>query len=172
MKPSSFKNQQPSPENKDMEEKSSNEENEDGENSPKNEPKIDLHTDPLDYSDDEDEVKDNIAELNSTPNYFDIPKNTNNNFKIPLPVNTQNNPLLKKYAPIDWKTAFPTYYNIKEDIPIYINGNNGPNIICLHGAGHSGLSFAPLALVNKNYRIISFSDHSPPQLKPKHYIKV
>ena len=29
-------------------------------------------------------------------------------------------------------------------------------LICLHWAGHSGLSFAPLALINKNYRIISF----------------
>ncbi len=39
---------------------------------------------------------------------------------------------------------------------IYIYGSKVPNLICLHGAGHSGLSFAPLALVNKNYRVISF----------------
>ena len=36
---------------------------------------------------------------------------------------------------------------------IYINGSKVPNLICLHGAGHSGLSFVPLSLVNKNYRV-------------------
>jgi protein phosphatase methylesterase 1 len=116
------------------------------------------HDDPFDYSDDEDEVEDKIADLNSIPNYFEIPKPVNL-FKPPLPpgASASENPLLKKYAPLDWKTAFPTTYNIcNNTLPIYISGNSGPNLICLHGAGHSGLSFAPLALVNKNYRIISF----------------
>jgi protein phosphatase methylesterase 1 len=116
------------------------------------------HDDPFDYSDDEDEVEDKIADLNSIPNYFEIPKPVNL-FKPPLPpgASTSENPLLKKYAPLDWKTAFPTTYNIcNNTLPIYISGNSGPNLICLHGAGHSGLSFAPLALANKNYRIISF----------------
>ena len=45
---------------------------------------------------------------------------------------------------------------INYNIPIYINGNKVPNLICLHGARHSGLSFAPLTLINKKYRIISF----------------
>ena len=116
------------------------------------------HDDPFDYSDDEDEVEDKIADLNSIPNYFEIPKPVNL-FKPPLPPGTSasENPLLKKYAPLDWKTAFPVTYNIcNNTLPIYISGNSGPNLICLHGAGHSGLSFAPLALVNKNYRIIAF----------------
>ena len=111
-----------------------------------------IHEDPFDYSDDEDEVEDKIADLNSIPNYFEIPKPVNS-FKPPLPPGSSNseNPLLKKYAPLDWKTAFPTTYNIcNNTLPIYISGNSGPNLICLHGAGHSGLSFAPLALVNKN----------------------
>ena len=112
----------------------------------------------MDYSDDEDEVEDKISDLNAIPNFFQIPKPVNL-FKPPLPPgsSTSENPLLKKYAPLDWKTAFPTTYNIcNNTLPIYISGDNGPNLICLHGAGHSGLSFAPLALVNKNYRIISF----------------
>ena len=113
--------------------------------------------DPFDISDDEDEVEDKISDLNAIPNFFEIPKPVNL-FKPPLPPGaSSDNPLLKKYAPLDWKTAFPTSYNIcNNTLPIYISGDNGPNLICLHGAGHSGLSFAPLALVNKNYRIISF----------------
>jgi len=114
--------------------------------------------DPFDYSDDEDEIEDKISDLNAVPNFFEIPKPVNM-FKPPLPpgASSANNPLLKKYAPLDWKTAFPTSYNICDNtLPIYISGEQGPNLICLHGAGHSGLSFAPLALVNKNYRIISF----------------
>ena len=38
----------------------------------------------------------------------------------------------------------------------YISGDNDPNLICLHGAGHSGLSFVPLVLINNNYWVISF----------------
>ena len=116
------------------------------------------HEDPFDISDDEDEIEDKISDLNSIPNLFEIPKPANL-FKPPLPPGATgtDNPLLKKYAPLDWKTAFPTTYNIcNNTLPIYISGEQGPNLICLHGAGHSGLSFAPLALVNKNYRIISF----------------
>ena len=112
--------------------------------------------DPFDISDDEDEVQDKISDLNSVPNIFEIPK-PSGGFKPPLPSSGENNPLLKKYEPIDWHKAFPISYNINNDtIPIYIQGEQGPNIICLHGAGHSGLSFAPLALMNQNYRIISF----------------
>ena len=115
----------------------------------------DIKEDPFDISDDEDEVQDKISDLNSVPNYFEIPKPIDN-FKPPLPPSGEN-PLLKKYEPLDWHKAFPITYNICDNtIPIYIHGEQGPNIICLHGAGHSGLSFAPLALINKDYRIISF----------------
>lgn len=43
-----------------------------------------------------------------------------------------------------------------KQIPLYWHGESGPSIICLHGAGHSGLSFAPLASYFNKYRIISF----------------
>ena len=120
-------------------------------------PKPKIAQDPFDISDDEDEVQDKISDLKSVPNYFEIPKQSGG-FKPPLPPSGDNsNPLLKKYEPLDWHKAFPINYNISDNtIPIYINGEQGPNIICLHGAGHSGLSFAPLALMNKDYRIISF----------------
>ena len=87
--------------------------------------------------------------------------------KIPLPSDLippsskLNEAFSKKYAPIDWHIQFQTTYNLETkiddinvNIPIYISGINGPNLVCLHGAGHSGLSFAPLVFVNKEYRII------------------
>ena len=167
-KKSAFSHQKESQVNNEFDEKDENEEEEnenneqDEQNNSKNKQNDKdedkkIHEDPFDYSDDEDEVEDKISDLNAIPNYFEIPKPVNL-FKPPLPVNqSSENPLLKKYAPLDWKTAFPTTYNIcNNTLPIYISGDQGPNVICLHGAGHSGLSFAPLALVNKNYRIISF----------------
>ena len=167
-KKSAFSHQKESQINNEFAEKDENEEEEDEENEQniktddKNEPnskKDDkkIHEDPFDYSDDEDEVEDKISDLNAIPNFFEIPKPVNS-FKPPLPISqTSENPLLKKYAPLDWKAAFPISYNIcNNTLPIYISGEQGPNLICLHGAGHSGLSFAPLALVNKNYRIIAF----------------
>ena len=167
-KKSAFSHQKESKLNNEFAEKDENEEEEDEENDQniktddKNEPnskKDDkkIHEDPFDYSDDEDEVEDKISDLNAIPNFFEIPKPVNS-FKPPLPISqTSENPLLKKYAPLDWKAAFPISYNIcNNTLPIYISGEQGPNLICLHGAGHSGLSFAPLALVNKNYRIIAF----------------
>lgn len=167
MKKSAFSQQKEAPEKNEFAEKDENEE-EENEDEEKNDDKIieekkddkekKIHEDPFDYSDDEDEIEDKIADLNTIPNFFEIPKPVNQ-FKPPLPpgATSSDNPLLKKYAPLDWKTAFPTTYNICNDtLPIYISGEQGPNLVCLHGAGHSGLSFAPLALVNKNYRIISF----------------
>ena len=167
MKKSAFSHQQEAPEKNEFDEKDENEE-EENEDEEKNDNKVieeklddkekKIHEDPFDYSDDEDEIEDKIADLNAIPNFFEIPKPVNQ-FKPPLPpgATSSDNPLLKKYAPLDWKTAFPTTYNIcNGTLPIYISGEQGPNLVCLHGAGHSGLSFAPLALVNKNYRIISF----------------
>lgn len=38
-----------------------------------------------------------------------------------------------------------------------MSGNKGPIFFCLHGAGHSGLSFAALAKELKNeFRVFSF----------------
>ena len=106
-----------------------------------------------DSNNESEEENDTIADLNKIPLPSDL-----------IPSSSKlNEAFSKKYAPIDWHTAFQTTYNLETkindinvNIPIYISGNNGPNLVCLHGAGHSGLSFAPLALVNKEYRIIAF----------------
>lgn len=37
------------------------------------------------------------------------------------------------------------------DTPIYITGDSGPVLLCLHGAGHSGLSFACLGKLVKSW---------------------
>ena len=156
-KKSKFNNQQEIPKNNEFLEKADEEEEIENEknNIPSQKDTNNIKQDPFDISDDEDEVQDKISDLNSVPNFFEIPKPVSSG-KPPLP-GTQDNPLLKKYEPLDWHNAFPISYNICNDtLPIYIQGEQGPNIICLHGAGHSGLSFAPLALINKEYRIISF----------------
>ena len=148
MKKSAFSHQQEAPEKNEFAEKDENEE-EENEDEEKNDNKIieekkddkekKIHEDPFDYSDDEDEIEDKIADLNAIPNFFEIPKPVNQ-FKPPLPpgATSSDNPLLKKYAPLDWKTAFPTTYNIcNGTLPIYISGEQGPNLVCLHGAGCS-----------------------------------
>ena len=110
---------------------------------PKDSPKIDSPKKDSSSSDDEGELNDIIPDLKNTPNVYDIPQISS----------SSKTPISKRYSPIDWRTAFPETTKINDNIPIYINGTKGPNLLCLHGAGHSGLSFAPLSLVNKNYRV-------------------
>ena len=60
-------------------------------------------------------------------------------------------------SPIDWKKYFPHQIFIDKQIPIYYNNTNkGPILFCLHGAGHSALSFSLLASLSNNYRVISY----------------
>ena len=75
-----------------------------------------------------------IESLNKIPRLYEIPR--------PKPAGSSTTTGIKRYDPIDWKTAFPKTLTLNGKTPIYINGNSGPNIVCLHGAGHSGLSFA------------------------------
>ena len=117
-------------------------------NNNKNKNNIELpnnNQDAFDISDNEDEIQDKISDLSSIPNFFEIPK-PSGGFKPPLPPSVEN-PSLKKYEQLDWHKAFPISYNINDNtLPIYINGKQGPNIICLYGAGYSALSFAPVVL--------------------------
>ena len=63
----------------------------------------------------------------------------------------------KNCTPIDWKKYFKHQIFIEDNkLPIYYTGDAGPNLICLHGAGHSALSFSLLAELAKNFRVISF----------------
>ena len=60
-------------------------------------------------------------------------------------------------SPVDWKKYFPNQIMLDKKIPIYYNNNTkGPNLFCLHGAGHSALSFSLLSELSKNYRLISY----------------
>ena len=80
-------------------------------------------------------------------------KNISNIYDIPKISSSSQTLISKCYIPIDQKTAFPKTIKLNDNILIYINGSKGPNLICLYGAGHSSLSFVPLSLVNKNYRV-------------------
>jgi pimeloyl-ACP methyl ester carboxylesterase len=59
---------------------------------------------------------------------------------------------------------------LDKTMPIYYNNNTrGPNLLCLHGAGHSALSFSLLSALSKNYRLISydFRGHGNNVTEPK-----
>jgi hypothetical protein len=49
------------------------------------------------------------------------------------------------YDPLPWSDFFDRKETIDGQIPIYIAGSKGHVLLCLHGAGHSALSFASLA---------------------------
>ena len=77
---------------------------------------------------------------------------------------------MSKSNPVDWKKYFRNQIMLDNTIPIYYNNNtNGPNLFCLHGAGHSALSFCLLSELSKNYRIISydFRGHANNTSEPK-----
>ena len=60
-------------------------------------------------------------------------------------------------SPVDWKKYFPNQIMLDKKIPIYYNNTKtGPILFCLHGAGHSALSFSLLSELSKNYRLISY----------------
>jgi len=67
------------------------------------------------------------------------------------------NKFAKSYEPIDWTKAFEEREIIDDTIPIYFSGTTGPVLFCIHGAGHSALSFGPLAIEVKEFaRVASF----------------
>jgi len=49
------------------------------------------------------------------------------------------------YAPLPWTDFFDKKEMIGDVIPLYSAGNEGHMFVCLHGAGHSALSFAAFA---------------------------
>jgi protein phosphatase methylesterase 1 len=81
-----------------------------------------------------------------------------------------------KYSNL-WNNDFKQIFIENNTIPIYISTNSevhGPNIICLHGAGHSGLSFSLLSSLSKTYRIISYDyrDHGYNTFEPKNDLSI
>lgn len=60
-------------------------------------------------------------------------------------------------SPINWKEYFPNQIMLEKTIPIYYNNiNKAPIIFCLHGAGHSALSFSLLSKLSQDFRIVSY----------------
>jgi protein phosphatase methylesterase 1 len=55
------------------------------------------------------------------------------------------NQLKDQYAPLVWNDFFDEKEMIGGVVPLYRAGNTGHLFICLHGAGHSAMSFAALA---------------------------
>lgn len=49
------------------------------------------------------------------------------------------------YDPIEWTEFFDSREMMDDRVPLYIAGTEGHVFLCMHGAGHSALSFAALA---------------------------
>ena len=62
----------------------------------------------------------------------------------------------KNDSPIDWKKYFKHQIMLDKTIPIYYNDKDGPILFCLHGAGHSALSFSLLSDISTKYKLVSY----------------
>ena len=63
----------------------------------------------------------------------------------------------KNSMPSQWKKCFPNQiFILNNTVPIYYSNTSGPILLCLHGAGHSALSFSLLAYYSKNVKVVSF----------------
>lgn len=49
------------------------------------------------------------------------------------------------YEPLEWNMFFDKMEKMDDNVPIYSAGTEGHVFVCLHGAGHSAMSFAALA---------------------------
>jgi len=67
---------------------------------------------------------------------------------------TQNKSLSSQYDPLPWTDFFDSREMIDDKIPLYKAGNEGHLFVCLHGAGHSALSFAAFAEKMKTDNIV------------------
>mmetsp|Transcript_20832 Transcript_20832/g.3370 ORF Transcript_20832/g.3370 Transcript_20832/m.3370 type:complete len:84 (-) Transcript_20832:683-934(-) len=55
---------------------------------------------------------------------------------------------------LPWEDFFQRREMINDEIPLYLQGSEGTVFLCLHGAGHSALSFASLAQEFKDTPVI------------------
>ncbi|KAM3142559.1 hypothetical protein pb186bvf_005461 [Paramecium bursaria] len=61
------------------------------------------------------------------------------------------------YSPQQWDEYYDEMIYLQDGTPLYIAGDKAPIFLCLHGAGHSAMSFANLALQIKQFAtLISF----------------
>lgn len=65
--------------------------------------------------------------------------------------------LARSYEPVAWSEVFDEREMLDDTIPVYHAGTTGPLLFCIHGAGHSALSFGPLARAVKDFaRVVAF----------------
>ena len=50
-----------------------------------------------------------------------------------------------QYDPLPWTDFFDRMEKINDTVPVYVAGTAGHVYVCLHGAGHSAMSFAMVA---------------------------
>lgn len=109
----------------------------------------------LEFIDEEGEEEDTLQEaLNTVPELQSNTSVNQNEYAYAFKKNDFNK---GKYSPKEFTEYFPEVF-WKNEIPIYFNGGeSGPSFICLHGAGHSALSFAVVAKhVKSSFRLFSF----------------
>jgi protein phosphatase methylesterase 1 len=58
------------------------------------------------------------------------------------------------YEPLQWNAFFDHKEKINGVVPLYSTGTHGHVFLCLHGAGHSALTFAALAKYLKSSSIV------------------
>ena len=58
--------------------------------------------------------------------------------------------LRNQYMPLPWTDFFDTMEMINDRVPVYTAGTEGHVFVCMHGAGHSALSFARFAEIMKD----------------------
>jgi protein phosphatase methylesterase 1 len=51
----------------------------------------------------------------------------------------------KDFSPVSWEGYFEELFYLDKGTSVFRAGNNGAIFFCMHGAGHSALSFATLA---------------------------
>ena len=61
------------------------------------------------------------------------------------------------YDPLPWTDYFDHVEKMNDKVPIYHAGTQGHVFLCMHGAGHSALSFAALAkYLKQNSTVVAF----------------
>lgn len=127
---------------------------------------------------DDEEVKDEIKDLpnqgNEIPN--DQPMTLNTAVKIDhtltmdmmsgkgkppgVPQTGGMSAMQAQYAPLPWSDFYDAHERIEDQVPLYSAGlgnNEGHLFVCMHGAGHSAMSFAAFAkLMKKTSMLYAF----------------
>ena len=65
--------------------------------------------------------------------------------------------LQKQYEPLSWSDFFAEKDMVDGLIPVYTAGTEGHVLFCIHGAGHSAMSFARLTdFLKEKYTVVAW----------------